>query len=366
MIDQPDARDVATCTYCPKMCRAVCPVAEVEKRETVTPWGLMNAISLKAQGHSAIKGEGAQVLWHCLECRRCQQHCLDHVDVGASVQAARFQAWAEGDAPAKAKSLANRFKKTGNPFGPDLAAAAQASTAAEDCSKESRVVLMADCSTARHYPNQLPKTLKVLKAAGINATLWDTDITCCGAPLYHAGDLEAFTAHAKKVQRALRDKNQVVIPSPGCAHIMNDIYSEVGAGLSAKVQHPVEALSEASPLPYRQAHTASPTVYHDPCHLARSLGRVKEPRAMLEAATGLAPREPFHSGSQAPCCGGGGGMPAIVPDVAAQVARAAVKNLDAGPGETVVTACSSCRRRLERAGIEAPVRDLMEVLADAL
>lgn len=59
-------------------------------------------------------------------------------------------------------------------------------------------------------------------------------------------------------------------------------------------------------------------------------------------------------------------MPAIVPDVAAQVARAAVKNLDAGPGETVVTACSSCRRRLERAGIEAPVRDLMEVLADAL
>lgn len=366
MIDRPDEKDLATCTFCPKLCRSACPVAEVERRETVTPWGLMSALHLKAQGHSALKGEGAGVLWHCLECRRCQSHCQDHVDVPTSIQGARFQAFAEGDAPPRAKALARRFKAHGSPYPRDLSAAVRGAVADEDVDASAGAVLFPDCATAARYPEALPATLAVLKAGGVKASVYAGEIQCCGGPLYHAGDLEAFTAHARAVQRAFKDKETVIVPSPGCAHLMRDVYPEVGARLGAEVRHPVEVLGEGASLSPRANVAGGPTVYQDPCHLARSLGQVEAPRALIALATGARPREPFHAGPRGQCSGGGGGMPAIVPEVAAEVAQRAVENLDVRPGETVVTACPSCRRRLERAGVGARVRDLMEILAESL
>ena len=32
-----------TCTYCPKLCRTVCPVSNAEPREALTPWGKMSS-----------------------------------------------------------------------------------------------------------------------------------------------------------------------------------------------------------------------------------------------------------------------------------------------------------------------------------
>lgn len=366
MIERPDPQATATCAFCPKMCRTVCPVAEEEKRETVTPWGLMTALHLEEKGHSALSGEGAQVLWRCLECRRCQQHCLDHVDVPTSVQGARFGAFKRGDAPPRARSLVKRFATHGNPYGRDLTAAARGAVSPDDVDSAADAILFPDCATAARYPEHLPATLKVLRAAGVGLSLYARDVSCCGAPLYHAGDLEGFTAHARLVQRALRGKQRVVVPSPGCAHLMRDVYPEVGCRLSAEVSHPVEILADrADRLPVQSPSKAA-TVYQDPCHLARSLGQVEAPRRLIQVATGARPRDPQLSGPRASCSGGGGGMPAIVPEVAAGVARRTAEGLDPQPSEVVVTACPSCRRRLERAGIPAPVKDLMEVLAEAL
>lgn len=367
MIDHPESEATATCTFCPKLCRPACPVAEVERRETVTPQALMSAIHLQSQGMSALAGEAAEVLYHCLECRRCQQHCQEHIDVPKAIAAARFEAWDRGDAPPRAKRSAAKFRTHGNPFGRDLRPAARAAVPEGRTSSAAEVVVFPDCATVAHHPEQLAATLKVLDAASIEAAVYVSDVSCCGAPLYHAGDLDAFSTHARKVHKALKGKTKIIVPSPGCAHLLRDVYPELGLKWSGEIQHPVEALAgRIERLDLHPPADAPPTVYQDPCHLARSLGQVEAPRELLAAATGQRPREPFYSGARATCCGGGGGMPEILPEIAAQVAAVAVTNLAPRKGETVVTACSGCRRRLERAGIQAPVRDLMEILASAL
>ena len=32
-------RELELCAYCPKLCRAACPVSNAEPKETLIPWG---------------------------------------------------------------------------------------------------------------------------------------------------------------------------------------------------------------------------------------------------------------------------------------------------------------------------------------
>lgn len=359
-------KDVATCTFCPKLCRVVCPVAEAEKRETVTPWGLATAVYLQGQGHATLEGEAAEILWHCTSCRRCQGYCQDHVDVPHTVMAARAQAFSRGDAPPRAQALAELMREQGNPTALDLPALARAAVDKKDVDPKADEILFPDCTTTRRYPEVLKAWMGVLRGVGQPVKLYSKNgVACCGAPLYHAGDLEGFDLHARGVHKALSTRSLIVVPSPGCAHILRDVYPQLGLTWSGRVVHPVELLKDkVGRLPEGVVEEAM--LYQAPCHLTRSLGEDKTPVELLGRVCQVPPREPFHHGAHASCCGGGGGLPDIVPEVAGEVARRLVQELNPGPGEEIVTACSTCRERLERAGVSVRVRDLSEVLWSAL
>src|SRR3712207_9223152 len=58
------------CSYCPKMCRFTCPVAEATGKESVTPWGIDRVISAMARGEQ-LSAEEQQPVWACTGCRHC-------------------------------------------------------------------------------------------------------------------------------------------------------------------------------------------------------------------------------------------------------------------------------------------------------
>ena len=102
--------------------------------------------------------------------------------------------------------------------------------------------------------------------------------------------------------------------------------------------------------------------FHDPCHLARSLGCTEPPRLLLRRAVSELV-EPAHSGAETMCSGGGGAMPWSMPEVSGVMAQARADELaEAAP--LVVTACATSKRALQRRGIEA--RDLAAVVASWL
>jgi dimethylglycine catabolism B len=98
--------------------------------------------------------------------------------------------------------------------------------------------------------------------------------------------------------------------------------------------------------------------------LGRGLGRYDEPRALIARLTGSAPVELPGARRASTCSGGGGLLPATMPEVSSRIARARAAEHRAAGGGVLVTACASSTLALRRAG--AGAIDLFELVARGL
>ena len=114
-------------------------------------------------------------------------------------------------------------------------------------------------------------------------------------------------------------------------------------------------------LPVKQRR--EPTFYHDPCHLGRWMGVYEPPRRLLRKTMDDV-REFSRSRNQSECSGGGGLLPATMPEAADAIASARLTEVKQAGASTVVSSCPTCTRRLNRDGVQA--LDLIEVLAQAV
>jgi glycolate oxidase iron-sulfur subunit len=84
--------------------------------------------------------------------------------------------------------------------------------------------------------------------------------------------------------------------------------------------------------------------YHDPCHLARGQGIIKQPRDLLKA-TGI-----FVEMEEAgKCCGGAGSFHMDYPAIASKILESKRKNIEKTGAAIVVTACPGCLIQLAKA-----------------
>ena len=100
-------------------------------------------------------------------------------------------------------------------------------------------------------------------------------------------------------------------------------YAEVGVALKPPVELLVEQASRALARMKHVPHEAGPVRWHDPCQLGRGLGVYEAPRAVLGRALGRTPDEfDAHQRRELGACSGGGGLlPATMPEVARDIAR---------------------------------------------
>lgn len=348
------------CAYCPKLCRFNCPVSEATGREGLTPWGKMSVAFLAEQGTRPPDPALGAAAFGCTGCGRCQSFCRDHNDVAGSLVAARGVALQAGVAPEGVSALLRRFRRDGSPVG-EIVPALE-SLDGELSTPSNVEAFFPGCVGLVREPYDVRVTQAVGRALGNPLPFAPGVELCCGYPLYAAGDREGFIAQAKRVATRLAGLGRIVVGDPGCAHTLKQLYPEVGVPLRAEVVPLAVRLAEGlataparPPLPER-------VTYHDPCHLARSLGCTEEPRAILRRAVREL-CEPAHSGAETVCAGAGGAMAWSMPSESALMARARAAELaEAGP--LVVTACPTAKRSLARGG--AKVRDLAAVLADWL
>lgn len=85
----PRADALEKCVYCPKLCRAACPVSNAEPSESLIPWGKMSAAYFMARGDVAITPESASVAWACTGCLACAERCNHKNPVAATLTDAR-------------------------------------------------------------------------------------------------------------------------------------------------------------------------------------------------------------------------------------------------------------------------------------
>jgi len=362
---EPHAHALELCTYCPKMCRLSCPVAEATGRESTIPWALMGLADHVRKGHLALTPEVARSFYDCTNCLLCREYCLHGNDVPSALGAARALAVRSGQIPEPVAKAAARFRRAGSMFpGADREGLAKALGESIDAS--SRTALLVSCLRVGVGTGVARDAASALARAGEACALPDASVTCCGAPLIDLGYEEEFQAHARGNAAALSRFERVICDTAVCARTLEVRYAEVGVGLHPRVEDLTTVLARAVEEGRLRIGRRFPerAVYHDPCHLGRHAGIYDPPRRLAAALFDKPPGEFPWSRERAFCCGGSGGLAFVDPVTTARMAQARVDQAREDGFEMIVTASEECAAMLSEVGA-VPVRTLASLLAEA-
>lgn len=367
-MSSPASGDVAqgreTCSFCPKLCRHACPVAEAEGTEQATPTYKQQVALQAASGVRALDPERARVLYKCSDCSSTSVACRHRVQVGDSLLEARAQAVREGHAPAEMQALSRRFQETGSPYRADLSRRAQAGRP-----RRGEIGVFPACTTLAHEPDGFPRVMLLLDLTRTEVTTALSDPPCCGYPLLAAGLVEQFREHAQRVAKSLQSFERIAVEGAGCAHTLRTRYREHGVKLRPSVAPLVDLLA-ANTEGWQKLSPEAPAektyAYHDPCTLARRLGRIEEPRAVLRAALGKRAVELGERGPETRCSGGGGVYPLTHPVEARRCGERVAELAAEVSADVLVTGCPSAARRLRLANPDLEVQTLDQVLAERI
>jgi dimethylglycine catabolism B len=337
--------ELSKCAFCPKLCRATCVVSEVEPREALTPWGKMtNAFDAARRG--GVDGEQAELAWACSNCMKCREACDHRNPVTESLNDARAEFVALGQAPAPVQSLLERAPLVEAAHG----RAAEALRSTAGVSSGARSALLLGCRYAASFPEEARAAIRLASALVGEVQLLGG---CCGHWQTAAGAPE----RARKARDSLHDElagKRLLVLDPRCALELRELGATTLVELSARHPERFARLAEPSPA-YR---------YHDSCALGRGLGLYDEPRRLLGQLLGAPPLELETPRELSRCSGGGGILPVSMPAIAAGAATRLRREHEALGGGTVVTSCASSLSQLRRAG--APTVDLVTLLESGL
>jgi Fe-S oxidoreductase len=331
--------ELETCGYCPKLCRATCPVSDAESSEALTPWGKMTLTWYEARGDVAPDRDLAALAWGCTGCLACRERCVHRNPLVPTLEAARGVAHRRGLAPGGSERALASF------------AGRRAVTRGRGVSRNpgARSVLVAGCG----YGEGSAEVRAALRAAEALAGPVAAAEGCCGLVARLAGDEERADIERRALLAEVAGR-PLLVHDAGCALELRTHGATTLAELGASRLERVTRLREP----------AGPVRYHDPCRLARGLGVEDEPRAILERALGVPAGEFERRRKGVACSGGGGLLPFAFPRAARTIARHRIAEHERLGGGTIVTACSASLGWFRAQGARAV--DLVTILARSL
>lgn len=349
------ARDMALCSFCPKMCRSVCPVGNAEFRETTTTWGKMwHAYRIVEHGFAMDK-EAARIFDACTGCGACTAFCEHGVDAASALFAMRHMAFTAGDSERSAQ-MAERYDSNQHTQQQDLFQLYSKEISGEPGEK----ALYAGAAALTLRPGLAALALRTMQEIKAELSPLPAELASreSGKALLWAGLFERFDANAEKNTRALEGVNTLVCLDPEDAYCFSVVYPERGFTLRPRVTTLVEELARVlDRLPVRPGVSVA---YHDPCYLGRRLGVYSAPRRVIEHVLEEPPLEFAWCREHAECVGGGG----LYPQANQQGAKTAAEHRWASRPEgasAIVTACPEAEALLLGAG--AKVLDVVELVA---
>jgi len=349
------AREMALCSFCPKMCRAMCPVGLAEARETTITWGKMWQAYRVVEHGEAIDPAVASVFDACTGCGACTAFCEHGVDAAGALFAMRQQAYAAG-ASERSTRLADLFDATGLTVELDLATR----YAEEIEGAAGPVALLPGVNALARRPGLSRLTAQTMRSLGIEIAALPAAATGLevGQRLLWAGLHERFDANAARLASELAQVNTIVCLDPEDAYFLSVVFPARSVYLAPRITTVVEELARSiDRIPERPGPALA---YHDPCYLGRRLGVFGAPRRVVERVLTEPPLEFAWTREHSECAGGGGLYPDANPEGAR---RTALRRWQSRPqGATaIVTACPEAEAMLIEAGGEA--MDVIELVA---
>ncbi|MCS7272880.1 MAG: (Fe-S)-binding protein [Fimbriimonadales bacterium] len=401
-----DLRDLQTCTHC-GLCLQACPTYVATGQEAESPRG---RIYLLRQVQSGRIGwmQARPHIDACMGCLGCQTACPSGVPYAKIIEAARAeveaharpwwqrfvrkQAISNFTQPARLRLLLQMARLfgmqrvprwTARLLGasesvvrlPELPAAEWRPTQMvypAQGTPRARVGLLLGCVMQVLFPRVHRATIGMLTLAGYEVHIPHGQ-GCCGALWVHNGYPKEARRNARKLFRAFREVDYIVVNAAGCGSTMKE-YGLLFKGtpeqaeaeaFAQRVRDVHELLLDAE-LPPPKRNDALHVTYHDACHLAHAQGIREQPRALLRRLPNLKLTE--MEGAEM-CCGSAGIYNLLQPTLARDALQRKIKHIQATGATIVASANPGCtlwiRQGLQEAGLPVEVLHPVEILAKA-
>ena len=268
--------------------------------------------------------------YSCHYCGLCQAVCPQDLHAGRPCLSAREALVASGKGPLPPHKGIQNFVRWG-------ASPTFALSRPDPATGKAARVFFPGCSLAGHAAG-------VVKAAyaHLRRRLPDTGImlNCCGAPSYFMGEKEVMLRIIRNVgaEMAKLGAQEIIVACTHCHQTFQEFLPEV------KTRTIYEVLNEVG-LPDRASSAAAIFNLQDPCG-ARQAPQIHHAVRRLVADLGYKVEEMAHNRERSICCGSGGMVPAVAPELAKKMTDFRLSEAT----RDLVTYCASCRARLAKAG----------------
>lgn len=174
-------------------------------------------------------------------------------------------------------------------------------------------------------------------------------LDCCGKPSHDLGRSEYFQQAFDDIRGYLLDHGvqRVLVACPNC----HKVFKEYGAGLAVETVY--ERLAENVGVGAGKAEGV--VTIHDPCAVRTESDIHDSVRSLVELK-GLTIREMSHSREQTLCCGQGGSVPFLSPELATTWKSKREAEVE---GDHLVTYCAGCAGYL---GTVVPTSHVLDLL----
>ncbi|MBP1695192.1 MAG: Fe-S oxidoreductase [Deltaproteobacteria bacterium] len=367
-------------------CVEVCPVYTQNKQLEATmggvysnlksvikeTYGLPGMIFGSRNADEALK-EYSDHPYLCTLCGRCALKCPAFIDTKNLRTALRGFMVEKGSYPQSMDQLAETLGKVHNIIGEPSEDRAAWVQALGDPPKDmfqrekAKVIYFTGC-VASYFPmtKKIPQSfVQILDKAGVDFTLLGGEEWCCGFPLIAAGMKKKAEVYMEHNLEKVREKGaeSVVFACPSCYHTW--IEAAHRAANDLQLFHSTQFLKkiiEEGKITFKEK--ATKVTYHDPCDLGRASGVYEAPREILRAIPGVELVEMEGNRDQCKCCGGGGNLEMVRPDLSGAMAQAKIEEIKATGADMVITACQQCIRSIQgnarRRKIPMVVMDITE------
>ena len=391
-------------------CMAVCPIYRQTGREEMVARGKINLIAGIAAGDETELPAGwIEAIDHCLLCCSCEENCSKNIRITEVIARARRELTEQkGLNPLKRGGFAllksrlvplSRAVKAGALFQWLWARRLPRHSGLvrrlplpgiddktvlpplprrnlddhlkrrKSANQLEKILYFPGCATRYLFPEMGLDLLFVLEKLGF-AGVVPGDLACCGLVTWGAGDegtrKELVTRNLKVFHRH-RKLRTMVTGCASCGHALKEY-----EGLPAELE-----ILDISEFLYRHKESLEKLVgdrkqeekvtYHDPCHLRKGQGIIRQPRWLLKLIAGEKFIEMRHPER---CCGAGGTFGITHKELSRRILAEKSADIDATGAEIVSSGCPGCLLQLTEGAVvgERPwqARHPVSLLAELL
>ncbi len=357
--------EVEACTRCGE-CLKYCPVYAQKGQEEIDPRGKIQAFKsfIRSQygiwarvfGPKKLDEEKlkkfSEMVYRCTLCGECSVSCPVSIDARHLWTALRETLVEMGHFPQAAKRMKTNVLEAHNVSGDENEERAEWLEFLDELPEDqyrkekAEVAFFVGC-VASFFPlvQKIPLAfVEILKKAEIDFTLLGGEEWCCGFPLIGAGmkkEAGVLIQHNLDMMKN-KEVKQVVFACPSCYHTWMEEYpADIEIFHSTQF---IKKLINEEKISFKEKKIK--VTYHDPCDLGRASGVYEAPREILRSIPGVELAEMENNRGQCKCCGGGGNLEMVDPDLSAALAQEKINQIQATGADTVITACQQCVRTI--------------------